>query len=61
MAEDLPLSDDAPGGMIQYRRALTTSFFFKAYLHVLKSLHSEVNDCSPNYLNGYTVNIEEML
>ncbi|KAK4875652.1 hypothetical protein RN001_012074 [Aquatica leii] len=38
LLEDLPLSPSAPGGMVQYRRSLTLSFFFKAYLTILKEL-----------------------
>ncbi|KAK7085090.1 hypothetical protein SK128_008316 [Halocaridina rubra] len=34
LLQDLPLSPSAPGGMIEYRRALTVSFFFKFYLSV---------------------------
>lgn len=33
---DLPLSWDAPGGQVEFRRSLTTSFFFKFYLTVCK-------------------------
>ncbi|KAL8590330.1 hypothetical protein ACOMHN_006446 [Nucella lapillus] len=41
LAEDLPLSAEAPGGMIQYRRSLTVSFFFKTYLQILHSLQKQ--------------------
>ncbi|XP_076463872.1 xanthine dehydrogenase/oxidase-like isoform X2 [Babylonia areolata] len=41
LAEDLPLSAEAPGGMIQYRRSLTVSFFFKAYLQILQHLQAQ--------------------
>lgn len=34
LESDLPLPDNAPGGMIQFRRTLTTSFFYKFYLKV---------------------------
>ncbi|KAG7154629.1 Xanthine dehydrogenase/oxidase-like 2 [Homarus americanus] len=34
LLQDLPLSPSAPGGMVEYRRALTLSFFFKFYLSV---------------------------
>ena len=43
LAEDLPLSAEAPGGMIQYRRTLTVSFFFKTYLDILQRLHKQVS------------------
>lgn len=35
---ELPLAANAPGGMIQYRRSLTLSLFFKAYLHISEEL-----------------------
>ncbi|ESO95509.1 hypothetical protein LOTGIDRAFT_160669 [Lottia gigantea] len=38
LAEDLPLQPDSPGGTIEYRRTLTTSFFFKFYLSVIQQL-----------------------
>ncbi|XP_013399614.1 xanthine dehydrogenase/oxidase-like [Lingula anatina] len=34
LADDLPLSQDAPGGQVEYRRTLVSSFFFKFYLTV---------------------------
>ncbi|KAM5253336.1 xanthine dehydrogenase/oxidase-like isoform 2-T2 [Hipposideros larvatus] len=38
LAEELQLSPDAPGGMVEFRRTLTLSFFFKFYLTVLQKL-----------------------
>lgn len=38
MAEEMQLSPDAPGGMVEFRRTLTLSFFFKFYLTVLQKL-----------------------
>ncbi|XP_004451136.2 xanthine dehydrogenase/oxidase isoform X2 [Dasypus novemcinctus] len=38
LAEELHLPHNAPGGMVEYRRTLTLSFFFKFYLTVLKKL-----------------------
>mmetsp|Transcript_34636 Transcript_34636/g.58034 ORF Transcript_34636/g.58034 Transcript_34636/m.58034 type:complete len:1370 (-) Transcript_34636:596-4705(-) len=38
LEEDLPLSPNAPGGMIEYRRTLTTSFFFKFFWLVMSKL-----------------------
>ncbi|XP_053662895.1 xanthine dehydrogenase-like [Anopheles marshallii] len=38
LVEELPLSPSAPGGMIVYRRSLTLSLFFKAYLAIAQSL-----------------------
>ncbi|KAJ8309320.1 hypothetical protein KUTeg_014194 [Tegillarca granosa] len=34
LKDDLPLDPSAPGGMVEFRRTLTTSFFFKFYLTV---------------------------
>ncbi|XP_063531427.1 xanthine dehydrogenase [Cydia strobilella] len=38
MIEELPLAPSAPGGNIQFRRALTMSLFFKAYLAISKEM-----------------------
>ena len=43
LADDLPLAPGAPGGMVEYRRTLTTSFFFKFYLTVLMQLQARVS------------------
>lgn len=49
LEEDLPLPPGAPGGMIEYRRTLTTSFFFKFYLGVVDKLHTDTV--------GYVLNV----
>ncbi|KAM9177432.1 xanthine dehydrogenase/oxidase-like [Dugong dugon] len=41
LAEELHLPPDAPGGMVEFRRTLTLSFFFKFYLTVLQKLGKE--------------------
>nr|XP_031540787.1 xanthine dehydrogenase/oxidase isoform X2 [Vicugna pacos] len=41
LAEEMSLSPDAPGGMVEFRRTLTLSFFFKFYLTVLQKLGKE--------------------
>uniref|UniRef100_A0A182RBN1 Xanthine dehydrogenase n=1 Tax=Anopheles funestus TaxID=62324 RepID=A0A182RBN1_ANOFN len=41
LVEELPLSPSAPGGMIVYRRSLTLSLFFKAYLAIAQSLDKQ--------------------
>lgn len=41
LAEELHLPPDAPGGMVDFRRTLTLSFFFKFYLTVLHKLGKE--------------------
>lgn len=38
LVDEIPLSSDAPGGMILYRRSLTLSLFFKAYLNISQQL-----------------------
>ena len=46
LLEDLPLPPGVPGAMVRYRRALTISFLFKAFLTVSKSsgVHSLAGD-----------------
>ncbi|KAM8785131.1 xanthine dehydrogenase/oxidase isoform 1-T1 [Rhynchonycteris naso] len=41
LAEELQLAPDAPGGMVEFRRTLALSFFFKFYLTVLQKLGLE--------------------
>ena len=44
LAGDLPLAPGAPGGQVEYRRSLASSFFFKFYLNVSQQLgHEEVS------------------
>nr|XP_045603418.1 xanthine dehydrogenase/oxidase-like [Procambarus clarkii] len=43
LLQDLPLPPSAPGGMVEYRRALTLSFFFKFYL----SVRGRLSECLP--------------
>ncbi|XP_019526140.3 xanthine dehydrogenase [Aedes albopictus] len=47
MVEELPLSPSAPGGMILYRRSLTLSLFFKAYLSISDVLSRTVANHEP--------------
>lgn len=49
LMEDLPLAPDAPGGMINYRRSLTLSFFLRAYLTICKEVNNNVD---PKELSG---------
>lgn len=44
LLEDLPLSPSAPGGMIQYRRSLTLSLFFRAFLAVAEQLQDKTTE-----------------
>ncbi|BBM98107.1 xanthine dehydrogenase/oxidase [Marchantia polymorpha subsp. ruderalis] len=41
--EDVKIGDGAPGGMVEFRRSLTTSFFFKFWLNVTYKLEQEEN------------------
>ncbi|CAH1406870.1 unnamed protein product [Nezara viridula] len=51
---ELPLSPEAPGGMISYRRSLTLSLFFKFYLYLSQILEENgfSNKLPTNYLSG---------
>ncbi|KAK9877005.1 hypothetical protein WA026_016033 [Henosepilachna vigintioctopunctata] len=42
LLKDLPLDPGAPGGMIQYRRSLTLSLFFKGFLAISKQLRKKL-------------------
>lgn len=42
LVEEIPLSSEAPGGMILYRRSLTLSLFFKAYLNIAQALEKSL-------------------
>ncbi|XP_020282076.1 xanthine dehydrogenase [Pseudomyrmex gracilis] len=54
LLEELPLADNAPGGMIKYRRSLTLSLFFKGFVHILKKLSKNISDieCLPETLQS---------
>lgn len=47
LINELPLADSAPGGMILYRRSLTLSLFFKAYLEISQSLENVIKNRLP--------------
>lgn len=47
LLEELPLSGGAPGGMILYRRSLTLSLFFKAFLKISQSLEATISNREP--------------
>jgi xanthine dehydrogenase/oxidase len=42
LIDEIPLSAEAPGGMILYRRSLTLSLFFKAYLTISQELEKSL-------------------
>ncbi|XP_032670200.1 xanthine dehydrogenase isoform X2 [Odontomachus brunneus] len=44
LIEELPLEDNAPGGMIKYRLSLTLSLFFKGFVHISKQLSQYTSD-----------------
>ncbi|XP_021947177.1 xanthine dehydrogenase/oxidase [Folsomia candida] len=47
LIEDLPLDPSAPGGMIEFRRSLTLSFFFKFYMIVQEKLNQRLSYVKP--------------
>lgn len=47
LVEEFPLAGDAPGGMILYRRSLTLSLFFKAFVFVAKQQTSTMGNIFP--------------
>ncbi|XP_039283580.1 xanthine dehydrogenase [Nilaparvata lugens] len=49
LVDELPLDPGAPGGMIQYRRSLTLSLFFKFYLETSQAMEKE----------GYKISIDK--
>ncbi|XP_055712737.1 xanthine dehydrogenase [Phlebotomus papatasi] len=49
LANELPLDPGAPGGMILYRRSLTLSLFFKAFLAISRDLK---RDIAPDEISG---------
>ncbi|XP_078398847.1 xanthine dehydrogenase/oxidase [Cetorhinus maximus] len=58
LVDELTLSPSAPGGMVQFRRILSLSFFFKFYLSVLQKLEQDfksdfqVESIPPEYLSA---------
>jgi len=51
LAEDLTLKPGAPGGQVEYRRSLATSFFFKFYLNVSQRLSN--NEVGNFFLDNF--------
>lgn len=43
LVDEIPLSAEAPGGMILYRRSLTLSLFFKAFLNISEALEKSLS------------------
>ncbi|KAM0887057.1 hypothetical protein ACQ4PT_029289 [Festuca glaucescens] len=39
LKEDIPLAENAPGGMVEFRSSLTLSFFFKIFLYVTHEMN----------------------
>ncbi|KAL3874743.1 hypothetical protein ACJMK2_037714, partial [Sinanodonta woodiana] len=57
LADDLPLAPGAPGGMVEYRRTLTSSFFFKFYLTIqlqLQKMHTKSKSRVPSSYKSAT-------
>jgi len=56
MKDELPLVDNAPGGMIEYRRSLTSSFLFKFFLntnHCLFLQNIIKQDVPQSYMSAF--------
>ncbi|GJQ84033.1 ry [Trypoxylus dichotomus] len=53
LIEDLPLAASAPGGMIQYRRSLTLSFFLRVFLQISQDLKIEVPARDLSAISGF--------
>ncbi|XP_076172915.1 xanthine dehydrogenase rosy isoform X2 [Ptiloglossa arizonensis] len=43
LLDELPLSDNVPGGMAKYRKTLTLSLFFKGFLHIARKHETFTN------------------
>ena len=52
LVEEYPLSSDVPGGMVLFRRSLTLSLFFKAFVFISKNL---IENFQKNSLKGVFV------
>ncbi|KAL0266984.1 UNVERIFIED_CONTAM: hypothetical protein PYX00_009375 [Menopon gallinae] len=55
LIEEFPLPPSAPGGMVQYRRSLSLSHFFRFYLYVLEALSGKIGSVarlSPRLLSA---------
>ncbi|CAN6470060.1 unnamed protein product [Victoria cruziana] len=55
LKEELTLADDAPGGMVEFRKSLTLSFFFKLYLWITADLEAKgsiIRCLQPSYLSA---------
>lgn len=53
LQQDLPLSANAPGGMVQFRRTLALSFFFKAYLAIQQQFGIQISQHYESGLTGF--------
>ncbi|XP_074031148.1 xanthine dehydrogenase isoform X2 [Leptinotarsa decemlineata] len=59
LLEDIPLDPGAPGGMIQYRKSLTLSLFFRAFLAISQKIQAyvptiEIDKKELSGIQGYT-------
>lgn len=43
LVDEISLPEDAPGGMVMYRRSLMLSLFFKGFLSITQELEKELN------------------
>ncbi|XP_043271749.1 xanthine dehydrogenase isoform X2 [Venturia canescens] len=47
LVEEFPLPDNVPGGQVHYRRSLTLSLFFKAFIEIMKQMHRNLPGLQP--------------
>jgi len=53
LSEDMPLASGAPGGQVEYRRSLASSFFFRFYLKISQQLGN--GEVRVNYMTKQNV------
>lgn len=53
LIDEIPLLPNAPGGMIMYRRTLTLSLFFKAFLEISERLGKSVSEIDKSGITRY--------
>lgn len=51
IVDEFPLPDSVPGGMVLYRRSLTLSLFFKAFIQIQKNLETSLSLLKSDNLN----------
>lgn len=64
LMDELYLPEDVPGGQVEYRRALASSFLYQFYLHIVRELESDIKrsagSSSSHLPSAPVVSAEEM-